>query len=89
MSDCIEVFQAMKDHSKNKRASNRENGPKFLTEAGIPFVEKNQGAHLIVEGGDCFIDYWPGTGRWASRSGAKGFGVRNLVQHIVGAKEHQ
>lgn len=82
-SDCVEVFRAMKEHSKAKRASNRENSQKFLIEAGIPFTEKNDGAHLIVEGHSCFIDFWPGTGRWNSRDGSKGFGVRNLIQHIL------
>lgn len=82
-SDCVEVFKAMKEHSKAKRASNRENGQRFLMEAGIPFIEKNGGAHLVVEGSDCFIDYWPGTGRWITRNGCKGFGVRNLIQHIT------
>ena len=82
-SDCVEMLKAMKEHSKAKRASNRENGQKFLMEAGIPFVEKNEGAHLIVEGSSCFIDYWPGTGRWIARDGRKGFGVRNLIQHVL------
>ena len=65
-----------------KRASNRENSAEYLRERGIPFVEKNLGAHLIVEGRECFIDFWPGTGKWHSRCGQKGFGVRNLVEFI-------
>lgn len=61
---------------------NRENSADYLAQREIPFVQKNGGAHLIVEGKDCFIDFWPGTGKWHSRCGKKGFGVRNLVAFI-------
>ena len=61
---------------------NRENSADYLAQREIPFVPKNGGAHLIVEGKDCFIDFWPGTGKWHSRCGKKGFGVRNLVAFI-------
>lgn len=79
-----EVFDFMKERSKQKRASNREYSPKLLEEAGIPFEGKNGGAHLIVEGNECYIDFWPGTGKWISRNGERGFGVRNLIKHING-----
>lgn len=77
-----EVFNAMKEDSKNRRADNRQQSAEMLKGAGIPFESKNGGAHLIVEGSECFIDFWPGTGKWHSRDGAKGFGVRNLIKHI-------
>lgn len=67
----------MKNHTSNEASSSE-----YLRERGIPFVEKNDGAHLIVEGRECFIDFWPGTGKWNSRCGKKGFGVRNLVAFI-------
>ena len=81
-SEMGEMFNALKKERQEKRASNRENSAEYLRERGIPFVEKNGGAHLIVEGKECFIDFWPGTGKWRSRCGKKGFGVRNLVEFI-------
>lgn len=84
MGDMGDIFRAMNNHSKQKRASNRENSALYLEEHGIPFESKNKGAHLVVEGNTCFIDFWPGTGKWISRDGVKGFGVRNLVKHIDG-----
>lgn len=81
-SEMGEIFNALKKERQEKRASNRENSAEYLRERGIPFVEKNGGAHLIVEGKECFIDFWPGTGKWSSRCGNKGFGVRNLVAFI-------
>lgn len=82
MGDVGETFNAMKKAGQEKRASNREQSPQLLEAAGIPFEVKNMGAHLIVEGNDCYIDFWPGTGRWISRKGERGFGVRNLIKHI-------
>ena len=81
-SDMGEMFNALKKKRQAKRADNRENSAEYLSERGIIFVAKNNGAHLIVEGAECFIDFWPGTGKWHSRCGKKGFGVRNLVAFI-------
>lgn len=82
MTDLAEDFKAMKKASQDKRADNRQQSAQYLTNRGIPFTSKNGGAHLIVEGVDCFIDFWPGTGKWITRNGKNGFGVRNLVKFI-------
>ena len=36
------------DESQNRRASYRESLPEMLKAAGIGFITKNDGAHLIV-----------------------------------------
>jgi hypothetical protein len=82
MGDEGDFWRDVKEIRQEKRASNRVNGQENLTKEGIPFEIKNNGAHLIVEGNSCFIDYWPGTGRWNSRDGVSGFGVRSLIHHI-------
>lgn len=82
MGDMGEVFNAMKENSKERRASHREQSPKMLDGAGIPFESKNGGAHLIIKGSDGYIDFWPGTGKWISRNGKRGFGVRNLIRYV-------
>lgn len=65
---------------QERRAQNRERSARLLAEAGIPFTSHNGGAHLIVEGSTCYIDFWPGTGKWIVRdSKTKGFGVRKLI----------
>jgi len=81
-SETAQVYRAMKGHSKGKRGNNRKMGAKFLADKDIPFTTNNGGAHLIVEGNECFIDYWPGTGKWISRNGKKGFGVKNLIRYV-------
>ena len=82
MGDMGEVFNVMKEESKERGAGHREQSPKLLDAAGIPFESKNGGAHLIVEGNECYIDFWPGTGKWISRNGKRGFGVRNLIKYV-------
>ncbi len=84
-SEIGEMFNEFKRLRQEKRADNRGNSATYLAERGIPFVSKNGGAHLIVDGKECQIDFWPGTGRWISHCGKKGFGVRNLVA-FIGAK---
>ncbi len=85
--DETSYWRDYKAASQEKRASNRESSAQYLTEVGIPFVSKNEGAHLIVESGKCLIDFWPGTGKWNSRDGTKGRGVQNLVQYIMEGSE--
>lgn len=84
MGDVGETFNQLKKQGQEKRGKNRKASPEILKNAGIVFESKNGGSHLVVGGPGCFIDFWPGTGRWISRNGAKGFGVRNLIKHING-----
>jgi hypothetical protein len=75
-----QLFGALREASKTKRASNREKSAERLQAANIGFVAKNGGAHLIVAG---HIDFWPGTGKWQDRNTPDGGrGVRALIQHI-------
>lgn len=87
--DSTEYWRDIKQARQENRADNRENSAVYLQERGIPFVSKNFGAHLIVEGRECFIDFWPGTGKWHCRSGKKGFGVRNLVEYVTAPSNAQ
>jgi len=78
--DMAEAGKFMKDMSQKKRASHREKSAEVLDSHQIVYEEKNNGAHLIVQGDKCFIDFWPGTGRWKLRTGKTGFGVFNLLK---------
>lgn len=80
MGDMGEIFNAMKEASKEKRANNRDRSTEILVVAGIPFVSKNNGAHLIVAER---YDFWPGTGLWMERGKAKKHrGIRSLIERI-------
>ena len=87
MTDLADDFRAMKEHSKSKRAANRQSSARRLLLEHIPFESKNGGAHLIVGARD--FDFWPGTGRWCSRrdSGINGRGVASLITRIRALKE--
>lgn len=90
MTDLGDSFREMRKAGQDKREKNRFNSAKILKNNGIPFESKNYGAHLIVEGPECFIDFWPGTGRWKIRlSGKTGFGVINLLKYIKPETEYQ
>ena len=82
MSDIGDDFKTLRELHKGERAERRQQALDRLKEEGIPFTTNNDGVHLIVEGPDCFIDYWPGTGRWKSRKGCHGFGLGNLINYI-------
>lgn len=65
-----------------KRANNRENSTKILTEKCIPFTIHNGGSHLIIHIKETKIDFWPGTGKWVVRGGQESRGVFKLVDYI-------
>ena len=46
MGDMGETFNMMKEESKDRRASHREQSPRLLADNGIQFESKNSGAHL-------------------------------------------
>lgn len=69
------------------RSLNRRQSPVLLEENSIVFEVKNNGAHLIVESTEGKIDFWPGTGKWITRNGLRGFGVMNLISHIKGIQQ--
>jgi hypothetical protein len=70
---------------KSAAAQMRIQALKALSELSVMFSEHNGGAHLIVQGLNGFIDYWPGAGRWICRVSKKeGFGCENLIRYIKG-----
>lgn len=80
MGDMGEMFNGWREAKKEKRAQNTQSSTELLTEKGVQFVSKNGGAHLVVTGKDCVIDFWPSTGRFIARNGKHGRGVFNLLK---------
>lgn len=75
-----EFWRDVKKAKQEKRADNRDRSTEMLVIAGIPFVSKNNGAHLIVDGR---FDFWPGTGLWMERGKSKkNRGIRSLIERI-------
>lgn len=79
MSEIGDLYRELRSESKAKRARNRDLSLKLLRERGVTYTVKNGGAHIIVNGR---IDFWPGTGLWIERGGARGRGVKDLLRHI-------
>lgn len=74
----------MRDRAK--KISRAKAAPLRLSEAGIKFDSRNNGQHLIVAGFDCFIDFWPSTDRWNTRSGVKDRGLYKLIKYVLGGE---
>jgi hypothetical protein len=70
--------------SSARRARHRESSPELLSAAGIEFVSKNNGAHLIVTHNGATVDFWPGTGKWNTRpaDGKDHRGVKPLIAYL-------
>lgn len=80
-----DVGPHMKQESQIRRAMNRESTAEHLTAAGVAFVSKNNGAHLLVAGD---WSLWPGTGRWRHHSlPIEGRGVRDLLRAMQELKD--
>lgn len=79
----LESYDERKTASQKKRAMNREASKRFLEHQDIEFEVKSGGSHLLVTGSKGLIDFWPGTGKWISRDGTKGRGVRELSDGIA------
>jgi len=86
MSETAEIYPCLKTESQQRRAGNRENSAKILTDNGIRFDSKNAAAHLIIYGASITVDFWPGTGKFIVRGGKTGRGVFNLLK-LRGLKE--
>ena len=77
----IEDYALIRQLSVMRRGENRIRGSERLTEYGISFESKNNGAHLIVEN---LIDYWPGTGLFIARkSKTRGRGMHNMLKTLI------
>lgn len=84
--DWAGLREYFKNASQARRAGNREESPKLLTAAGVTFTTHNLGAHLIVDGPECVVDFWPGTGKWIVRKGGPtGRGVFKLLKFLGAA----
>lgn len=80
-----DVKPELKRRSRAKRADNRKSGASELFCRRIPFLKKNDGAHLIVlpEHSQLRLDYWPGTGLWRTYWGSKeGRGIGSLLGYL-------
>ncbi len=86
MSDLGDIYRAVRDESRRRRARHRENAPSILNNHGIEFLYKNCGAHLIIIDShtrQSIADFWPGTGSWKMRDNyAGGRGIFGLITEL-------
>lgn len=86
-TDMGDAFRAWSITKREKRASNRKMSHDMLVVAGVKFEVRNLGAHLVVTGKSCIIDFWPGTGLWIVRQQTpRRRGVRGLLDFLAKEK---
>lgn len=79
-----EDYRAWDKMKQEKRAKNREDSAQMLRDAGVVFLDKNNGAHLIVTAKAGTFDFWPGTGLWKMRGSTQTHrGVRKLLKMVA------
>lgn len=81
-NETTEMWREHRQEQQKKRASNRDNGAQALTNAGVSFESKNNGAHLIVTANGLTYDFYPGTGKYCERHGKYKRGIFNLLRDI-------
>ena len=79
-----EMWPGKTEESKDRRGRNRAWSAAKLRSEGVPFMSKNDGAHLILKRtGHAAIDFWPGTGKWIPRGGGEPRrGIRSLLRYL-------
>lgn len=78
MSELSEDFKALREHGREKRASNMEKSVAVLNHSGVAF-EFLSPTHLRI--GD--YDFWPSTGLFINRKTQKrGRGVFRLLEKV-------
>ena len=78
MGDMGDIFRAVKQDSKDRKAYNATYGRDKLKENNIAFEELSD-SHLKVES----FDYWPSTGLFIHKKTKKrGRGVHNLIKAV-------
>lgn len=75
-----EVFNEWNKVKKEKKRSNKEYSTELLKNKGVKYESRNAGVHLIIHTEDGLIDFWPSTGKFITRKGVSGRGVKNLLK---------
>lgn len=78
MGDMGEIFNAMKEHSKDKKFNNYNRSIQILDERKIKFIQLSD-THLRVKN----YDYWPSTGLFIElKTKKRGRGIFNLIKRL-------
>jgi len=65
--DTVEVFRALKEHSRTERQARKKSNTDLLREKGVAFTEHNGGTHFVIRDRGRVFDAWPSSGKWRQR----------------------
>lgn len=81
MGDLGDDYRALRKHRQEAKHQRKDEAIRLFTLHKVNYTVHNNGAHFIVEGPNCYIDFWPGTGRWIPRNTSElNFGIVNLLK---------
>lgn len=80
-----EVYRSLHKISQEKRANNRENAIKILTNEKFEFSVHNDGAHILVSTPRGRVNFWPGTGLYEF-NGNRGRGIFGMIKLVRSLK---
>lgn len=87
MSECVEIFQAMKERYKEEKKTALQENMAALERSGINYTLHNNGYHAIITYNHQVADFWPSTNKYRIRPANRyRHGIRNLL-HDLGYKE--
>lgn len=61
-----------------EKAAARNSAPRWLSELGVSFSIRNNGAHIIINTESHVIDFWPGSSKWSVDKKPCFVGTENL-----------
>jgi len=80
-SEIGEVYKHLKCNRQKKRQQNLKTSTAIIEDAGVEFKSHSNGIHLVIEGTEVKIDFWPSTSKFKTRDGHEGRGVYNMLRH--------
>ena len=80
-SEVGEVYKHLKCNRQNKRRQNLKTSTAIVDDAEVQYKSYSNGVHLVIEGKNALIDFWPSTGKFKTRDGYVGRGVYNMLRH--------
>ena len=83
MGDMAEMYRAIDDEIKRRRANSLAENTARLQELGLAFKSHNSGYHVVITHNGKTVDFWPSTEKWRDRSNNRIQGtMRKLLKHL-------
>jgi hypothetical protein len=81
VSETTDIYKDLRAIRRKESEDRTLAAPKILQEAGLVFLVKNNGSHIIVSGENFVVDFWPANELWIVRgSHQRNYVIEELVE---------